>query len=195
MTVSHPRIFLLDGASAAGKTTLALTVAAQRDDTAFVRRQTTRPRRGPDDDRELEFVTRSEFDAAKHRGDFLEYRDFLFGMSYGLSMDAVEAVLSSGRHVLALANLTRIAVAKERDARVVAILVDVPLDVLRDRLLARGTHGPEQIAERLENARSVDQYRRYYDHIVRNDGSVEAAVAAVNDIIDRYNVQPPPAAR
>lgn len=187
MTVPHPRIFLLDGASAAGKTTLALKVAARREDTVFVRRQTTRPRRSSDDDRELVFVTRTEFDQAKHRGEFLEYRDFLFGMSYGLSLKAVEPVLTSGKHVIALANLSRIAVAKQRDARVVAILVDVPLDVLRARLLARGTHGPEQIAERLDNARTVDRYREHYDHVVRNDGPLRAATDAIEAIIETYN--------
>lgn len=187
MAIEHPRIFLLDGASGAGKSTLALRLGGERADTVYVRRHTTRPRRSAEDDREYEFVTRDEFEAVKAAGGYLESRDYLFDMSYGIPLEALESALAGGRHALALVNLGRVEAARERDGRVVGILVDAPLDVLVERLTGRGSHTSEQIDERVENARTVAKFRDQYDHVVRSDGPLEETVAQLHGIIDSYD--------
>lgn len=187
MRVEQPRIFLLDGASGAGKSTLALGVSDEREDTVFVRRHTTRARRSAQDDREYEFVTREQFEAVRERQEYLESRDYLFGMSYGIPTTALDAVLEQGRHVLAIVNLGMIAVALERDPRVVPILVDAPLEVLQQRMAGRGAHTEEQIRERTENALTVEKYREFYAHVVRSDGELAESKAQLHRIIDSYS--------
>ena len=164
-------LFLLDGASCSGKSTLVDRLTA--DSTLpmdLVPRYSTRDRR-PDDQprREYLFVSRERFLEMARAGGFIEYRDFQFGMSYGLPWAEAFAPLLEGRHGLAVINLGNVRHVKALLPEAVTILVDAPLATIRQRLIARGVNTPEQIDERLTNAARVEGYRPYYDHVVRND--------------------------
>lgn len=184
--MKQPRIFFLDGASGAGKTTLALAVASKRSDISLIARYTTRPKRADADEREYVFISRAEFDRMKESDAFVEYRDYDFDMSYGLPIGSIENALESGKHALAIVNLGRIRVAQLRCPEAISILVDVPIPVLRSRLIGRGTHSAEQLEERLENARSVDQYKDAYDYVLLNVGEPEVTTAELESIIEEY---------
>ena len=164
-------LFLLDGASCSGKSTLVDRLSA---DPALpidlIPRCSTRERR-PDDQprREYLFVSREAFVDLARAGGFIEYRDFQFGMSYGLPWAEAFAPLLRGRHGLAVINLGNVRYVKALVPEAVTILVDAPLATIRQRLIARGVNTPEQIQERLTNAARVEGYRPYYDHVVRND--------------------------
>ena len=164
-------LFLLDGASCSGKSTLVDRLAA--DPTLpieLVPRCSTRERR-PDDQprREYVFVSRAQFLELARSGGFIEYRDFQFGMSYGLPWSAAFAPLLRGRHGLSVINLGNVRHVKALLPEAVTILVDAPLATIRQRLIARGLNTQEQIEERLTNAARVEAYRPYYDYVVRND--------------------------
>jgi phosphonate metabolism protein PhnN/1,5-bisphosphokinase (PRPP-forming) len=181
-----PRIFLLDGASGAGKTSLGLQVASERSDALFIPRYTTRPKRADSDEEEYVFVDQREFDRLVAIGAFIEYRHYEFGMSYGLPSDTVQRALASGKNALAILNLGHSVQAKSSLPAAVTILIDVPIDVIHKRLLSRGTHRPDQVAERLKNAAAVEEFRASYDYTVENSASLESAVKAINMIIDRH---------
>ena len=164
-------LFLLDGASCSGKSTLVDRMTA--DPTLpidLIPRCSTRERR-PDDQprREYLFVSREAFVDLARAGGFIEYRDFQFGMSYGLPWAEAFAPLLEGRHGLAVINLGNVRYVKALLPEAVTILVDAPLATIRQRLIARGVNTPEQIEERLTNAARVEVYRPYYDYVVRND--------------------------
>lgn len=181
-----PTAFLLDGASGAGKTSLGLAVASMRPDVVFIPRYTTRTPRADSDGQEYIFVSQQEFDQLASTGAFLEYRHYEFGMSYGLSRNAIDAALNNGMNALAIINLGNVTRAKAAMSAATAILLDVPLDMLHERLIQRGVHRPDQIAERLMNARTVSKFRLEYDYVITNYGSLESAVALLNSIIDNY---------
>ena len=133
-------LFLLDGASCSGKSTLVDRLTA--DPTLpieLVPRYSTRERR-PDDQprREYLFVSRDAFVELARAGGFIEYRDFQFGMSYGLPWAEAFAPLLEGRHGLAVINLGNVAHVKALVPEAVTILVDAPLATIRQRLIARG---------------------------------------------------------
>jgi guanylate kinase len=164
-------LFLLDGASCSGKSTLVDRLTA--DPTLpidLIPRCSTRERR-PDDQprREYLFVSREAFVDLARAGGFIEYRDFQFGMSYGLPWAEAFSPLLEGRHGLAVINLGNVRYVKALVPEAVTILVDAPLATIRQRLIARGLNTPEQIEERLTNAARVEAYRPYYDYVVRND--------------------------
>jgi guanylate kinase len=164
-------LFLLDGASCSGKSTLVDRLAADATlPLELVLRYSTRQRR-PDDQprREYLFVSRERFLELARAGGFIEYRDFQFGMSYGLPWAEAFAPLLKGRHGLAIINLGNVRHVKALLPEAVTILVDAPLETIRQRLIARGVNTPEQIEERLTNAARVEMYRPFYDHVVRND--------------------------
>jgi len=93
----------------------------------------------------------------------------------------VDAVLASGKSAVVIADLGRVKALKARCPDAVTILIDVSPAILRQRLIARGTNTPEEIAERLANAQVPAED---YDHVVRNEGSVDAALSAIRRIID-----------
>jgi guanylate kinase len=179
-------LFLLDGASCSGKSTIVDRLIA--DPTLpiqLIPRCSTRERR-PDDQprREYLFVTRDQFVKMAQAGDFIEYRDFQFGMSYGLPWAEAFAPLLAGRHGLAVINLGNVRHVKTLLPEAVTVLVDASLDTIRQRLTARGVNTSEQIDERLANAGRVETYRPYYDYVVRNeDGTLSEALEFLRTLV------------
>src|SRR6476661_10828436 len=160
-------------------------VSSNHLDVKFIKRFTTRPPRGCDDKEEYVFISADEFNAMKLAGEFLEYRDYEFEMSYGLPKKSIDEALGQGCHALAIINLGRVEEIKKTCPDGVTILIDVPANVIRDRLELRGSHSAEQIAERMTNAETVFSYHKFYDYIVPNDGDVEDAVKRIYEIIER----------
>lgn len=179
-------LFLLDGASCSGKTTLAYHLIQEAElNLKFVPRYCTRkPRQNETLESEYIFVSSNEFTNLATSGAFIEYRDFKFGMSYGLPWKQVADTLLSGIDGLGIMDLGNVRHIKETFPEAIIILVYAPVETIRRRLIARGVHTHEQIEERLENARNVDLYKSVYDYIINNDdGLLEQAQATIKDII------------
>ena len=165
-------MFFLDGPSGAGKSTVAAALRRRFADSGeYVRRCTTRaPRPGPEDRDEYRHLTVEEYQAHVDKGEFVESRDFLFGMSYGLRWaDVVAALAATDGPVFGLVNLGSV-----RHLRIVApsanrLLLTVPLETVKRRLEARGAHDPAALDERLQNARSLAGMDHLYDYVIVND--------------------------
>lgn len=160
-------IFLLDGPSATGKSTLVRHLLEACPQLTFCPRLTTRPPR-PDDQGDYEFVSQDEFQRRQAAGELALSRDFDFGMSYGLPRRPVEDALAQGRSVLALVDLGTAPQARSIWPDCVTILLCAPLGELERRLRQRGGHSEEQIAERLGNAAAVLASAPEYDYVVVN---------------------------
>jgi predicted adenylyl cyclase CyaB len=180
-------LFLLDGASCSGKSTLVDWLTCDSGlPISLVPRYSTRARRKDDGRRGTEyiFVSHEAFRDLAFEGGFIEYRDFQFGMSYGLPWAEAFAPLMEGRQALGVINLGNVRHVKTVLPEAVTILVDASQEAIRARLIARGVNTPEQIAERLANAARVDTYRPLYNHIVRNeDGSLRQAEEFLRELI------------
>ena len=185
---AHPSpgtLFLLDGASCSGKSTLVDRLTAGDGPVDLVPRYSTRERRQDDQRRrEYIFVSPDAFRVRAESGAFIEYRDFLFGMSYGLPWAEAFAPLLEGRPALGVINLGNVEHVKKLVPEAVTILVDASLDTIRRRLIARGVNTSEQIEERLTNAARVQDFRNFYDHVVTNEeGGLGAAEATLRSLI------------
>jgi guanylate kinase len=190
MLPSGTHIFLLDGASCTGKTTLATRLAGRkRLHLELVPRYSTRqPRGATGAEPEYLFVSPQEFRRLAGEGAFIEYRDFQFGMSYGLPWAQTIAPIRLGRRVIGIIDLGNVRHVKEVLPEAVTILITAPEHVLRQRLIARGYNREAEINERLENARRVAAYRPFYDHVVENgERELEAAENHLADIIASYD--------
>jgi guanylate kinase len=178
-------LFLLDGASCSGKSTLVDRLSNGAGAVDLVPRYSTRERRQDDQRRrEYIFVSPDAFRARAEAGAFIEYRDFLFGMSYGLPWAEAFAPLLEGRPALGVINLGNVEHVKTLLPEAVTILVDASLDTIRHRLIARGVNTTEQIEERLSNAARVQDFRKFYDHVVTNEeGGLAAAEASLRGLI------------
>ena len=184
-------LFLLDGASCSGKSTLVDRLTADPAFLDLVPRYSTRERRLDDQRRrEYIFVSHETFRERATVGAFIEYKDFQFGMSYGLPwVEAFEPLLQQ-RAALGVINLGNVEYVKTLLPEAVTILVDASLDTIRHRLIARGVNTSEQIDERLSNAARVQQYRKFYDYVVTNeDGVLHEAEAFLRSLVASRQVR------
>ena len=172
------RFVFLDGASASGKSTMKN--ALQRDPAfhfSYARRYTTRaPRAGDSESDDYIFISMDRFLGLKDAGDLIEFRQFLFGMSYGIGKSSLAAAARKSSQVFSVMNLGRVADVRDALPRALCVLIDAPLDSIERRLRERQVNSEEQIAERLGNARSVKLIRDQYDFVLDNeDGGFDAA--------------------
>lgn len=182
------RLFLIDGPSGAGKSTLvhALRKLALPG-VQYVPRCTSRPRR-PDDEIVQEYIPLSvaEFERQVDEGRFLEFRQFMFNMSYGLRWDDVGAALAAPetKAAYAMVNLGNIRHVREFVPDATTVLVTAPLEQIRDRLMARGAHAPDAIEERLQNAAAASDAAELSHHVIYNyDGEFDAELRQLRTII------------
>jgi guanylate kinase len=178
-------LFLLDGASCSGKSTLVDRLTADPAFLELVPRYSTRERRIDDQRRrEYIFVSHHAFRDRAAAGGFIEYKDFQFGMSYGLPWVEAFTPLLDGRSALGVINLGNVEYVKALLPEAVTILVDASLETIRRRLIARSVNTQEQIDERLANASRVQNYRKFYDYVVTNEeGVLNEAEAFLRNLI------------
>ena len=178
-------LFLLDGASCSGKSTIVDRLTADPSFLELVPRYSTRERRLDDQRRrEYIFVSHDAFRQRAAAGGFIEYKDFQFGMSYGLPWVEAFTPLLDGRSALGVINLGNVEYVKALLPEAVTILVDASLETIRRRLIARQVNTPEQIDERLANAARVQNYRKFYDYVVTNEeGVLNEAEAFLRNLI------------
>ncbi|MFG6208057.1 phosphonate metabolism protein/1,5-bisphosphokinase (PRPP-forming) PhnN [Pseudomonas retamae] len=121
-------------------------------------------------------VTPDEFDQRERAGDFaLAWR--ANGLSYGIPVE-MDQRLSAGQQVLVNGSRANLRQAMARYPKLVAVMLTVEDEMLRERLLKRGRETLEQIDQRLgRNAQFKD--RRSSDgplHLIDNSGSLADAV-------------------
>jgi guanylate kinase len=187
--IGSGKMFILDGPSCSGKTTI---VEHLLDDESLALRLvprycTRKPRGDKSAENEYVFVTEGEFNGLIKTGAFIEYRDFKFGMSYGLPWEESFSLLLGRLNAIGIMNLGNIRHVKKVFPEATTVLIDAPAETIKERLIRRGVNNEEQIEERLENARTVAHYKPYYDHIVVNEeNSLEESVSSMKEIISSH---------
>ena len=175
---------ILSAPSGGGKTTIARMLLARRPDLGYSVSCTTRaPRQGEEQGRDYYFMTRAEFIAKREQGAFAESAE-VHGNLYGTLRAEVERVLASGRHVVMDIDVQGAVQFIRAFPHSVTIFILPPsAEVLLERLRARKTESPAQLAARLQSALQELQQVDEYEYVVMND-DLERAVSSVDSIID-----------
>jgi guanylate kinase len=175
---------ILSAPSGGGKTTIAKTLLARRPDLGYSVSCTTRaPRPGEVHGRDYYFLSRSEFIAERERGAFAESAE-VHGNLYGTLRSEVERVLGGGRHVVMDIDPQGARQFVRAFPQSVTIFILPPsADVLLERLRARKTENPVELAARLQSALQELQQVDDYEYVVVND-DLERAVTSVGSIVD-----------
>jgi guanylate kinase/adenylate cyclase class IV len=157
------QLILIDGGSGTGKSTVK-EILVTEGGFQYAKRDTTRAPR-PDDftSEDYNFVAQDEFARKALSGKYIEFRDFLFGMSYGLPWEEFAEPLCQGKKVMALINLGNGFFTKKLFPEATLVLLHADLQTIRARLNRRGDMTQEQIKERLENNRVAANYAEAYD--------------------------------
>lgn len=140
------------------------------------------------------FVNEREFERRIADGDFLEHAK-VFGKSwYGTSISYIKSRLELSRHVIMDIDVQGASQISATDIPYVKIFIIPPsMDVLKERLIKRGTDSMEDIQRRLDTAKKELHCINDYDYLVINDNleiainDVMSIIRAEENRVSRYN--------
>jgi guanylate kinase len=174
--VSRGILVVVSSPSGGGKGTLIRRALKLVPDLGYSVSFTTRaPREGEIDGREYFFVSMETFAAMIEAGAFLEWA-IVHGNYYGTARDQVLRDISSGRDIILEIDVQGAQAIREAALEAVAIFILPPsFEVLKARLLGRGSEIPDDFALRLRNARDEVRHFSEFDYVIINDVADRAA--------------------
>lgn len=173
------RLVLVVGPSGAGKDTLiAHAKAACQGDSGIVfpRRAVTRPISSAEDHDSL---SDDAFERAVADGSFAFFWQ-AHGLKYGIWRSADDDV-RDGRTVVCNVSRTVVDDLRRRYARLDAVLITAPAEVLAARLAGRARASDGALAQRLQRNAAFETFRA--DHVIENTGASEIAARLLLDVI------------
>jgi len=186
-TVSHAAsrgtLFVVSSPSGGGKGTLIRHVLEVVENLRYSVSYTTRaPRPGEVDGREYFFVNREIFEEMAGAGEFLEWA-CVHGNLYGTAKNQVIEETAAGADIILEVDVQGAASVRQLLMDSVSIFILPPsFEVLRQRLIARGTDSPEELELRLRNAPEELKQYSAFDYVIIND-EVDRAMGQLAAII------------
>lgn len=177
-------LFVVSSPSGGGKGTIIRHVLDVVPNLSYSVSYTTRaPRLGEVDGREYFFVNRDIFEEMVAAGEFLEWA-CVHGNFYGTAKNQILAETAAGADIILEVDVQGAASVRQLLMDSVSIFILPPsLEVLRQRLLARGTDSPEELEVRLRNApQELKQYSAF-DYVIIND-EIDRAAGLLASIIN-----------
>jgi guanylate kinase len=170
------KVFVITGPSGVGKGTLIRTLLERMPELELAVSATTRaPRPGERDGVHYHFLDDAEFDRRVLEGDFLEHAEYS-GRRYGTLRSELDKRTTDGASVVLEIEVQGARQVAERMPEAIRIFIAPPSeDVLRTRLIGRGTDDSEQIERRLEVAKAELAAAGDFSYVVHNDRLEEAA--------------------
>jgi guanylate kinase len=191
-------ILVVSGPSGSGKTSLARVVCEELGEKAYFSiSSTTRPiREGEKDGVDYFFLSKEEFIQDIEEGYFLEWAE-VHGNFYGTSKRQIDAALKKGQIVFLDIDVQGYELVRKSYPDITTgIFVTTPnQEVLKERLLKRGTETEESMKVRMFNAIREMQKIDEYDYLLINDDFDEAKEllksVAIASLIKRskYNIE------
>lgn len=182
---NHRKVLTFSAPSGCGKSTLINHLMTQVPDLHFSISCTSRPPRGTEQNGvEYFFLTPEAFRERIAAGDFLEYEEVYTDRFYGTLKSQVDSQLAKGENVVCDVDVLGAQNIKRcYGAQALAVFVRPPsVEVLRQRLLGRGTDTAEVIEQRIARAEFELSHADKFDTVIVNDDlatacrEVEAAV-------------------
>jgi guanylate kinase len=169
------KLFIISSPSGGGKGTLIREILKIVSKVTLSVSFTTRPKRpGEEHGKDYFFVSESEFLNLIKKNAFLEYAK-VHGHFYGTSREYVEEKLNAGQDVILEIDIQGARSIKKLPLETISIFIMPPsFQILRERLIARGTESEQSLKIRLENAINEVEAYKEFDYVVINDNLHEA---------------------
>ena len=176
-------LVVVSGFAGTGKGTVMKELLGRYDSYALSISATTRnPRPGEVDGREYFFKTKEEFEQMIERDEFVEHACYV-GNYYGTPKKYVQEQLAAGKDVILEIEIQGALNIKSRFPDALLLFIAPPsADVLKERLVGRGTETEEVIEQRLARAVEESKGIENYDYLVVND-DLDECVENVHQMI------------
>ncbi len=172
MAIQKGKIIILVSPSGGGKSTIAKRLFEDFESLKFSVSATTRkPREGEQDGIHYHFLTPKEFEDHIEAGEFLEWEEFYGGKRYGTLQSEVDKKLESGYFILLDIEVKgAINVKRLYEDKALSLFIEPPsIEILQERLEARGTETDESLKLRLDRAKKELTYASQFDRVIIND--------------------------
>ena len=176
-------LIVVSGFAGSGKGTLMKELLNQYDNYALSISATTRKPRGQEvDGKEYFFKTVEEFEKMIAQEDLIEYANYV-GNYYGTPKKYVQEQLAAGKDVILEIEIQGALNIKSQFPDALLLFIAPPsADVLKSRLVGRGTETEEVIEQRLARAVEESKGIENYDYLVVND-DLDECVENVHQMI------------
>lgn len=166
--------------SGAGKTSLVRALLGARPEFRLSVSYTTRaPREGEADGVDYFFVDVADFEARNDRGEFIESA-FVHGNFYGTSRAWIEQQMALGVDIVLEIDWQGAAQLRVLFPDAVSVFIAPPsMEVLRERLTARGKDAPDVIERRMTAARSELAHAVTCQYVIINQDFADASRALI----------------
>ena len=176
-------LVVVSGFAGTGKGTVMKELLGRYDSYALSISATTRnPRPGEADGREYFFKTVDEFKQMIEKEEFVEHACYV-GNYYGTPKKYVQEQLEAGKDVILEIEIQGALNIKRQFPDALLLFIAPPsADVLKSRLVGRGTETEEVIEQRLARAVEESKGIENYDYLVVND-DLDECVETVHQMI------------
>ena len=185
------KVLIFSAPSGSGKSTIVNHILGLYPDSMeFSVSATSRAPRGEEQHgREYYFLTTEEFREMIAQDKFVEFEEVYEGRFYGTLKSECERIWAAGHVIIFDVDVKGgVNLKKYFGDAALAVFIKAPsVEVLRERLVKRGTDSPEAIEERIAKAEEEMAYAPKFDYVLVNDDlntSYAESEKVVEDFLD-----------
>lgn len=180
-TPNNGKMLIFSAPSGAGKTTILRHLLQHFPQLEFsVSACSRQPREGEVDGRDYHFLSADEFRARIERNEFVEWEEVYPGHFYGTLWSELHRIWNNGNIVAFDVDVKGgINLRSKFDNALSVFIMPPSIEVLRQRLLNRGTETLEKVEMRVQRAQEEMSYAQQFDKILLNDNLSEAQAQAL----------------
>lgn len=185
------KIIIITAPSGSGKTTLVRRLLAAYPKLAFSISACTRnPRPGEQHGKDYYFYPENEFKKLIDEDAFVEWEMVYTGKYYGTLKSEVQRIWQNDQFPLVDIDVKgALAIQAKYPESSLSLFIEAPsLEVLRQRLIARGTETEQTLEERIEKAKDELTFAPQFDRIIINEDLEEATRELVKVVEDFLGV-------
>lgn len=184
--MNKSRIFIISGPSCAGEDSIIEGLKKQIEFEKIITTTMREMRPGESQGKPYYFISKNEFEDGIEKEDFYEYAKQDRGNLYGVTKKEFERAYNTGKPVIWKVDYKGVLTGKKIFPDAIAILIDVPLEIVEKRIRRRDNASDEYVKERLEYAHGWYDNRDKFDYSIKNEeGKLDEAIKEVKNIIEK----------
>lgn len=182
------KVIIVSAPSGSGKSTIVNEVLKDPSfNLSFSISTTSRPARGAEKNGvEYYFISKETFKEQITQNKFIEWEEVYEGSFYGTYKSEVERLSAEGKHIIFDIDVKGAKNLKQYFGQnALSIFIKPPsLEILEQRLIARGTDSLEKIKTRLQRASFEMTQAEFFDKVITNDDLQMAMNEFKQDVLD-----------